>query len=329
MNQKIKKLLKNNKNKIKNCYILCIGDIILDQYINGEINRMSPEAPIPIFLPKNKKFKLGGVGNVANNITSIGGSVELLYLSGADESSKEINQMLSLNKKIKCLRIHDSNFTTPTKTRYINSGKHIVRVDEENLNYKMRKKIKDNIINILKKNISKFDMVLISDYSKGLLDKSLIQTIVKLCNKNNKIIIADPKKLDFSAYANIDILTPNQMEITATTNKHKLTKKDTIFFGRKILNKFNIKELLITRSAKGMILVNNKMFKNIKANANEICDVTGAGDTVISILSIMKVIGFDTFDSSIIANYGAGKVIGKYGTATIGINDLLADNDQK
>lgn len=323
-NELIQKLLLDYESKFKKCNILCIGDMILDHYIEGDINRKSPEAPISILDLKSENYQLGGVGNVANNLVSFKSKVTVIYLSGNDFSSKKINELLDKNKKITTLKIKNNSFIMPHKTRYINKSNHLLRVDKENLKFKLGKFYSDKMLKKVKKIIKNFDLVLLSDYSKGLFDKNLIQKIIKICHENNKFVIADPKKTDLSSYSNIDILTPNQKEITDSSTKKFLNEKQLVLFGSKVLHDYNIKNLLITRSEKGMLLINKKYTKKIKVFKNEVYDVTGAGDTVVAILGLMIAMGVSIVQAAVISNYAAGIVIRKKGTSVTNFNEIIS-----
>ena len=319
----IKKLLKNKQIAIKKINILCIGDLILDHDVHGRIDRISPEAPIPIFLAEKESYQLGGAGNVARNITSIGGKCSLLYLSSKKNSSSIINKLIKKEKNLKGIEIKIDKFRTSIKTRYKNDNKQIIRVDNEDTSFTINNKYKKNILSKLDAEINKFNLVILSDYNKGLLDKDLIQKIVKIAKKNNIKIIADPKKNDLSAYSNIDLITPNVKEITDASRKKYLNEKEIIIFSKKMIVKNNIESILVTRSEKGMLLINKKNIEKLTACAKKVADVTGAGDTVIGALALMLAAGFNTKESTIIANYAAGLVIGKHGTETISYKDFL------
>tara|TARA_B100000795_G_scaffold215190_1_gene168988 strand:- start:130 stop:1104 length:975 start_codon:yes stop_codon:yes gene_type:complete len=322
LNKNLTTFLKNNKKNISKSKILCIGDIILDHYIYGKVERLSPEAPVPILLMKNKKYVIGGAGNVAINISNMGAKTTFICLSGNDSSSVTINKLLSEHRLIKNLSIKVPNFKTPIKTRFINKAEHLLRVDDENINFKLINKYKVLIIKKLKKEIGKNDLVVLSDYNKGLLDKDLIKKIIKIATLYNKIIIADPKKIDLSSYEGVNILTPNQKEITESAKKKFLNETNLIKYAKNTVKKYKIQNLLITRSEKGMLLVNSKSVTKIKANAKKVIDVTGAGDTVISILALMLTLRLSVEDSIKISNHAAGLVIGKSGTACIKYSDL-------
>ena len=322
-NKTIKELLRNKKKHIKNSKILCIGDIILDQYVYGRIDRVSPEAPVPILLITREKYQLGGVGNVARNISSIGGKPSLFYLSSNNDVSKKINSLIRDEKNIKRIETKVDDFIAPVKIRYINKSSHIIRIDDENCDFKLSKKSQEFIFKKLELEIKQHDVIILSDYNKGFLSKKIIRQVIKISKKYGKIIIGDPKKNDLSVYSNIDILTPNQKEITASAKKKFLSEGDIIKFSRKLIKDYKIQGLLITRSENGMLLVNNNDVYKINASAKKVNDVTGAGDTVVSVLALMLSIGLSMYDSVLIANYAAGLVVQKYGTETLTYKDIV------
>ena len=316
-------ILKKNKKNLSKCKIICIGDIILDHYINGKVERMSPEASIPILKMESQQYQIGGVGNVARNIAKIGGKTSLFYLSSNDPSSVIINKMLKKEKNISSIKIKIPNFKTPVKTRFINKKKHMLRVDDEDNNFIIINKYKMLIVQRLKREIKKNDLIILSDYNKGMLDEYLIKKIINISIRYKKLIIADPKKINLSIYSNVTLLTPNQKEVTDSAKTNFLSEKNLIIFGKKLIKQYNIKNLLITRSAKGMLLINNNSIIKYKTNAKEVIDVTGAGDTVIAILSLMLSLGLSIDESIKISNYAAGMVVGKSGTSSISYFDLI------
>ena len=324
LNKNLISFLKKNKKNISKYRIICIGDIVLDHYIRGKVVRMSPEAPVPILKMENQTYEIGGAGNVAINISSMGAKTTFIYLSGKDHSSSIVKKLLKKDKNIKSFKINVHNFRTPIKTRFINKEEHLLRVDDEENKFKLINKYKSLILERLKKEITKHDLIVLSDYDKGLLDTDLIQKIIKISISHNKIIIADPKKTDLSCYNGIDILTPNQKEINDSAKKNLFTEVKLVKFAKKLMKQHNIKNLLITRSEKGMLLVSHNSITKIKANAIKVIDVTGAGDTVIATLALMLTMGLSVEDSIYISNYAAGLVVGKSGTARIKYLDLIS-----
>lgn len=322
-----KKILNNiniERKKISKCKILCIGDVMLDHYVYGKVHRLSPEAPIPILSNEEEKYLLGGAGNVAKNLSGLGAKCTLLSIIGTDRASKIIKNLVLKDKNIKPELFTIKNYNSPIKTRYIRDSEHLLRVDKEIKNYKKNKKLLSGIRKSLIKNIEKCDLIILSDYNKGLLNKTLIKEIVNIGRKYNKLIIADPKKNNLGAYSNIDLITPNQKELNNAAGKELKNEIEIVAFSRSIIKKYKIKEILLTRSEKGMLLIGRNYLKKYEANAKKVYDVTGAGDTVISTLALMKAIGLNTEISSKISNYAAGIIIGKRGTATLTYRELIS-----
>ena len=319
---KIGKLLKENLSKIRKARIMCIGDIILDQYIYGNVERISPEAPIPILLVNSEKSEMGGVGNVARNIVSMGANVTLISLSGKDKGSLKINSLLSKEKKIKNLSIIHPNFYVPIKTRYLNNSAHMIRIDRENKKFKINKTIRQKILQLVKKNINNCDMVVLSDYNKGMLDRVTLREIIKISCKSDKMILADPKKNDLEAYAGVNLITPNLNELSNYSQKPLISERDITNCSSNLIKKGIFEEILLTRSEKGITLINKNTTKNFSAVAKKVYDVTGAGDTIIAITALMKAVGLNTTDSAMISNYAAGIVVSKSGTAVTNIAEI-------
>ena len=316
-------LLNKNKKNISKSKIICIGDIILDHYISGKVERISPEAPIPILMMKKQRYEIGGVGNVAKNIAAMGAKPTLLTLTGNDQSSIIVKKLLNNINNIKDINIHVPNFKTPKKTRFIKDKDYLLRVDDEIVDFKLIKKYENSILAKLINEVKKNDLIILSDYNKGMLNNILIKKIINISIKYNKKIIADPKKIDLSIYSNVNILTPNQKEMTDAANKKSLNEKNLIKYGKFIIQKYKVKNLLITRSEKGMILINSDLIKKFKSNPRKVIDVTGAGDTVIALIGLMLALKFSVDESIEISNYAAGKVIGISGTASVNFSDLI------
>ena len=323
LNKNLVNLLRKNKKNIAGCRIVCIGDIILDHYINGKVERMSPEAPIPILIKESQYYQIGGVGNVARNISKMGGKPTLIHLSSNDDSSILIKKLLLKEKNIRSTRIKIPDFKTPVKIRFTNNKNHLLRVDDEDINFKLSSIYRKLIIKKIENEIKKNDLIVLSDYNKGLLDNLLIKKIIRLSLKYNKIIIADPKKIDLSVYSNVSMLTPNQKEITDAAKKIVLNEKELIYFGKKLIKKYKINNLLVTRSEKGMLLIDSKSVIKFKTVAKKVIDVTGAGDTVIATLALMLSLKLTVEESIKISNYAAAKVVGKNGTRSVSYSDLI------
>ena len=306
----------------KKTKILCIGDLMLDQYIYGDVNRISPEAPVPIILVNNKISVLGGAGNVARNIANLGGQVNLICILGEDEVSKKAKVLIKKEKNFILSSIKKEGFNLPIKTRYINKSNQLLRVDEENIYY-IDKKTQEKILKKIKLIINDYDLIVLSDYCKGIFNKDLIKRIIELGKKNLVPTIIDPKSKDFSIYSKADYITPNYKELIEAMNidsQKKFNETNIIELCKKTNDKFLIKNIILTRSDKGIMLVGNEGNYSCPAYAREVYDVTGAGDTVLAILSLCIAKKIDISDALHLANYAAGIVVGKTGTA---VTDLL------
>ena len=305
----------------KDLNILVIGDIILDIFLYGQANRISPEAPIPVVEILKETRTLGGAGNVAANLTSIGVNTYLIGIIGNDTEGNNIKTLLQNHKIDSNFLLLDSRITS-VKTRVIASSQQLIRFDKENTNKIEKNKVLKAVKNI-ESIINKIDGIIISDYGKGMISSYLIKEITKLVKKHNIILTVDPKIEHFNMYKNVSCLTPNQKEASEATKIKLKSDDDIVKCGKTMIKKLNCASLIITRGAAGMTLFNNNDKPvHIKAAAKEVYDVTGAGDTVISIFTAAKACGFDITKAAQLANKAAGIVVSKIGTATVAREEL-------
>jgi rfaE bifunctional protein kinase chain/domain len=310
--------------------VLVVGDIMLDRYLWGNVERISPEAPVPVVEVIKETQTLGGCGNVANNITSVGGSVRIITIVGNDMYAEELKKMLK-EKKVNIAGVFlDNSRPTTVKTRIIAHNQQVVRVDKESrhqLNPQLFEKIKSYVLDIK----NSIDAILISDYGKGVITKSLLNFLIKLAKKLDIPITVDPKIEHFLEYKHVTVLTPNLNEATLGMRLHKKphTEQEIYDLGRKILAKLKPEAVVITRGPDGMTLFENvsplqkERIYHIPTRAKEVYDVTGAGDTVIAILTLCLAAGADFVSSCEISNFAAGIVVGKVGTATVTKEELI------
>jgi rfaE bifunctional protein kinase chain/domain len=307
--------------------ISVIGDLILDRYIIGKVRRISPEAPVPVVEVTNEKKSFGGAANVANNISVAGGKVRLISIVGNDESGETLFSMLKEKKLIDTSYIIvDEKQNTTEKIRIIAEHQQVVRVDRE-IKYTYNSNTSKKIKELIEKSAKETDAFLLSDYGKGILSKEIIEYSIKTANRFNIPIFVDPKIEHFSSYKYITSMTPNVNEaFSGMRSIPSYRQEDVEMMGKKIVQKLNLKSLIITQSENGMTVFDNfeKKLKitHIPTKAKEVFDVTGAGDTVISILALSYSITKDILISAIIANYAAGIVVSKLGTATVSIDEL-------
>ncbi|MFI3256643.1 MAG: bifunctional D-glycero-beta-D-manno-heptose-7-phosphate kinase/D-glycero-beta-D-manno-heptose 1-phosphate adenylyltransferase HldE [Psittacicella sp.] len=300
--------------------MLVIGDIMLDKYIYGDTSRISPESPVPIVKYTDENAKLGGASNVALNVKTLGANCATLGFIGNDENGKIIENILSENN-ITSFNIKVQDLPTITKLRILSRNQQLLRVDFEE---KFSKAPHDLLIGKLEEIIDNYDIVILSDYAKGTLDKSL--EIIKICNKASKKVLVDPKGVDFSKYKGAYILTPNMHEFIEAlpfkenidpTNSELILKKSL-----KLIEDHKLENLLVTKSEHGMSIVSASKIQDIPTNAKEVFDVTGAGDTVIATLSCALGVGKNINEACYIANIAAGIVVGKLGTSAISSSEL-------
>jgi len=300
--------------------IAVIGDIMLDEYIIGKIERISPEAPVPILEVEEERHVLGGAANVANNIKALNGEPILFGVIGEDHGGEKIINLLS-NKNIKHILVADKERPTTLKTRLIALNQQIVRMDREK-KHPINKDIQEKLISEFKKHINEIDLIILSDYAKGVLTPEITKKIINIAKDNNKEVIVDPKGKDFSKYENATLITPNEKEAKIATNMEE--EWDLIKGAQKLMEIIKGKGIVITRGEKGIFLLENNKFFEIPALKSEVRDVTGAGDTVISVLSLGLSTGTDILSACIIANFAAGCVVRKFGTSTLSTDELIS-----
>ncbi len=303
--------------------ILVIGDIIVDHFVWGKVSRLSPEAPVPIVEVSKESFVPGGSGNVAHNIAALKGQVFLCGVIGHDLVGSQIVELINDLGVDTNGVFTDAGIPTIQKTRIIANIQQIVRIDRED------RESKDKTIitrgqQYLKETIPQVDAIIISDYGKGMISVPLLKETIKLAHRYNKVITVDPKVEHFLKYKGVTCITPNHLE--AAQGIHYPVPRDqaeTEMLGEKIIKKLHCQSLLITQGEKGMTLFEQgKRSLHIPTMAREVFDVTGAGDTVISTLTLALAAGADLKQAAYIANHAAGIVVAKVGTATCSPEEL-------
>jgi len=309
--------------KIKKQSILVIGDTMVDKFIWGKVSRISPEAPVPVVEVSKDTETLGGAGNVASNITSLGATAYLVTVIGDDINGATMKNMLEEKNINHDFVVVDKNRPTTIKTRIIASHQQVVRVDRE-VKGTFSPSTEDMIIKNIETVIPKVNGIIISDYAKGIVVPKVLKKIIALAKKRNIPVTVDPKVENFKLYKYITCMTPNTKEATEGMNAKNInTDQDIAVLGNKILKLLKSESVLITRGEKGMTLIekNNKI-THIPTRAKEVYDVTGAGDTVIATMTLALSAKFDLVSSAEIANFAAGLVVAKVGTATITSKEL-------
>ncbi len=309
----LSKTLKN----LSNARVLCIGDIMLDRYIYGGAERLSPEAPIPVLKKTREKEVLGGVGNVVANIAALGAGVCVVTVVGDDEAGQGITRLLETAGCATTGLITDKTRPTTIKTRFIAGQQQLLRVDHEETKA-VSKTVADQIKNAIAHELKNCDVVAMSDYAKGVLSQETVRDIINLAKSAGKRVIVDPKIRDFSYYHGADLITPNRKELEEATGQKAGTDDEVRAAALKVIHDCGIGAVLATRSQDGMsVITASDAPVHIRAAAREVFDVSGAGDTVVATIAAAMASGASLTLAAQLATVAAGIVVGKQGTATV------------
>lgn len=296
--------------------VLVIGDLMLDRYWHGDTSRISPEAPVPVVLVNGAEERAGGAGNVALNIAALGATTQVLGYTGEDEAAHSLQTILQ-SAGIECLFERIATGKTITKLRVLSRHQQLIRLDFEDGFYDAAH---EKLLAHASKAMANARAVVLSDYGKGTL--SQIPQLIAAARMQKLPVLVDPKGTDFEPYRNASIITPNMHEFEAVvgrcSNEAQIVEK-----GMALIEKINLEALLITRSEKGMTLLRRGVAPlHLPTHAREVFDVTGAGDTVIAVLAAALAAGVPLDEATTLANFGAGVVVGKLGTATVSPAEL-------
>ncbi len=301
---------------------LVIGDLMIDEYLWGSADRISPEAPVMVVSVEKETHTLGGAGNVINNLKVMGAKVEAVGLAGTGSAGKMIFEKLEALGISTDGIISEPDRPTTRKTRVVASNQQVLRIDRE-IKKSITKDSFDRLVKIIERKIPDVDMIILSDYDKGLITGALVKETVRLAENHQVMVLADPKALDFSKYDKVSILTPNRKEASVASHMDIRSNGDLIKAGQKIMAIARLEKLLITCGKDGMMLFETgKEPFPIASKARQVFDVSGAGDTVIALLGLGLAVGADFRDSAKVANEAAGIVVAKVGTATASIDEL-------
>lgn len=306
--------------------ILVIGDIMMDRFVWGKVNRISPEAPVPVILFEREDLVLGGAANVVNNIQSLGGKVSLCGVVGDDEFGRKVVEKIEEMGIRPDGIVEEKGRQTTVKTRIIAHHhpyqQQLARVDRETVDH-LKPSTHHSLNKFLSENLGDFDGVIISDYGKGVLTKTYSQSIIQKAKRLKKFVMVDPKPKNFSYYKGATVITPNAKEAgeasgVSITDLSSLNKA-----GRILLRKSDCSVLIITQGEEGMTVFESPQhFFPVPTVAKDVYDVTGAGDTVIATLALAWGAGAKIREAAMLANYAAGIVVGKIGTATVTQQEL-------
>ncbi|NOQ28242.1 MAG: D-glycero-beta-D-manno-heptose-7-phosphate kinase [Bacteroidales bacterium] len=312
--------------------ILIIGDVMIDSYMWGKVDRISPEAPVPIIMSTKQENRLGGAANVALNVQALGANPILCSVIGKDSKSKTFHNLLKKRNLTSEGILEDENRITTVKTRIISDNHHLLRVDEE-IDTELKKEIETKFITEILTILSdkQVNAIIFEDYDKGCITPEIIKSIVDFANKNNIPTLVDPKKRNFSAYKNVTLFKPNFKELIEGS---KIDIKKGDFEGifeasQKLHSELSAKYLLITLSELGVFISHNNSFQTIPAEIRDIADVSGAGDTLIGTASLCLAAGLESDLIAGISNLAGGLVCEKVGVVPINKDQLIKEAIKK
>lgn len=303
--------------------ILIIGDVILDEYIIGDVNRISPEAPVPVVEIKKRIYQPGGAANTAANVAALGGDARLCGLVGDDPQAALFRDEIQKHHISGEGIFTDASRPTTIKTRIIAHDQQITRVDGEKT-HDLSGKLMQSVLHWLDEELKQTSVCILSDYLKGVLSNVLTPAIIQKANERGIPVVIDPKGKDFSKYSGATLIKPNKFELEQATNRRVETEEELIEAGHELQALLNGASLLVTRGSKGMSLFHNQNPPvHIPAYTRTVYDVTGAGDTVISVMALATACGAPLHEAARLANLAAGIVVGKLGTATLTTDEIM------
>lgn len=307
--------------RLRAASVTCVGDVMLDRFVYGDVERISPEAPVPVMLVSRESAVLGGLGNVARNLSSLGARVSVVAVTGQDAEGAEIQSLLNELPNCSSSLMEIPGHKSTIKTRFVASSQQLVRIDRE-----VKVKLAEADVGDLVRRIidDRTDpVVILSDYGKGVLSGHNAQRIIAAARQAGKYVIVDPKGTDYSRYRGANLITPNRSELHQATGKPVSTNEEIIDACRGLIDQLDLGAVIATLSERGMMVVPREgPAVHLPSEAREVFDVSGAGDTVVATLAVATAVGIPLVESAYLANRAAAVVVGKVGTATISDAEL-------
>jgi D-beta-D-heptose 7-phosphate kinase/D-beta-D-heptose 1-phosphate adenosyltransferase len=304
--------------------LLCIGDVMLDRFTYGEVERISPEAPIPVLHIKRETAMLGGAGNVVRNLVALGAEAHFLAAVGDDTAGRDVTRLIGEQDGVEPVIVVEADRETTIKTRFIGASQQLLRVDRETsspLSESSRERIRMTVTKL----IGDVGAVVLSDYGKGVLAPALVHAIIEIAAAAKRPVLIDPKGIDYTVYRGATIVTPNRKELHEATRMPVGNDDEIVAAARHLIATCHIGHVLVTRSQDGMTLVTAKgLAQHLPAEAREVFDVSGAGDTVMAVMAASIAGGTSPVEAARLANIAAGIVVGKVGTAVVTTDELVA-----
>jgi D-beta-D-heptose 7-phosphate kinase/D-beta-D-heptose 1-phosphate adenosyltransferase len=310
--------------RLKETQILCVGDLMLDHYIYGRVERISPEAPVPVLHIEREERTLGGAGNVLRNLHSLGVSTCFVSVTGTDPAGREVARMVAGLGNAEAHVLAERGRITTLKTRYVAGTQQLLRADQESVS-PLPEDLRTDLVKIVADALPHYKVIVLSDYAKGVLSGGTAAEIVAVAKALGSIVVVDPKGHDYSIYRGADVLKPNRPELAAATKMPVSTDEEVVIAARSLIAAHGFGALLVSCGKDGMLVVEpaGEPLK-LAAEAREVFDVSGAGDTVVSVMAAALGAGASLADAARLANAAAGIVVGKVGTAVVESTELEA-----
>jgi D-beta-D-heptose 7-phosphate kinase / D-beta-D-heptose 1-phosphate adenosyltransferase len=301
--------------------IAVIGDIMIDSWLQGQVHRISPEAPVPVVSVAQSHHILGGAANVARNVAHLGAQAQVLGVLGADTHAQVYHKLIENEPRMWDLSCTDSTRCTTVKTRVVGNHQQIVRLDQEHTH-----EISEHVLHQLKQNLRThtkgLNAIIISDYAKGVVNSRMMQVVWTSMHELDIPVLVDPKTTQWQQYQGATCITPNWSEFQSTVRAHGLAHLDMIPAARTLIKQYDLGAILITRAEQGMMCVTLDAHQEIPAIMREVRDVSGAGDTVIATLACVLAAGEYLLHAAQLSNLAAGISVSKAGTATVSMQEL-------
>jgi len=309
--------------RLSRASVLVVGDAMLDRYVYGEVSRISPEAPVPILTVTREVAMPGGAGNVVRNLIALGAAAALVSVVGDDQAGSDLTGLVGGQHGVEPWLLVQGGRMTTLKTRYISQGQHLIRADREET-IALPDKLAERLIRIASDAMAATSITILSDYRKGVLTTEVAQRLIAVAKTLGRRVVVDPKGTDYSRYEGADVVTPNRRELAEATGLVLNSETSIVAAAQVLLQRHNFGAVLVTRAQDGMSLVTPNEIRHYPAEAQEVFDVSGAGDTVVATLAAALAVNIPLADAARLANIAAGIVVGKVGTAVARQSELLS-----
>ena len=310
--------------RLKSARVLCIGDVMLDHYVYGQVERVSPEAPIPVLWIEREMKTLGGAGNVLRNLQALGAASSFISVVGNDEAGREVGRLVEVQDGTEAHVLVQPQRTTTVKTRYVAANQQLLRADRES-STPLDPYIREDLLRLARELVTDHSVVIISDYAKGVLTEGVALEIIRAAREAGAQVIVDPKGGDHIRYRGADLLKPNRRELAHATGMPVATGDEIVGASRALIERCGFNAVLASLGAEGMVLVGAGGTVHLqRAEVREVYDVSGAGDTVVATVGTALAAGMTLTDAARLANAAAGVAVGKIGTAVVYASELIA-----